>query len=175
MAGGTVAAKTVTDHSFTLGSLNFGSVYYWKVDEVNTVTYPGDVWSFTTQEYAAIDDFEIYNDNDNRIYDAWIDGYTDGNSGSVVGNMTAPFAEQTIIHGGKQSMPFEYNNVNAPLFGGLADLRGDPELDIQRRRRPCWCTSAAGRRASPTMATTPLPSVPAAPTLGRRRSVPLRL
>ncbi len=47
------AAKTVTDHSFDAGSLNFGTKYYWKVDEVNTVTYPGEVWSFTTQEYAA--------------------------------------------------------------------------------------------------------------------------
>jgi hypothetical protein len=116
VAGGTAAAKTVTDHAFTPGSLNFGTTYYWKVDEVNTVTYPGDVWSFTTQEYGAVDNFETYNDTDNRIYDAWIDGYTDGKSGSIVGNMTAPFAEQTIIHGGKQSMPFEYNNVKAPYY-----------------------------------------------------------
>ena len=72
--------------------------------------------SFTTQEYGAIDDFESYNDDDNRIYDSWIDGYTDGKSGSIVGNMAAPFAEQTIIHGGKQSMPFEYNNVKAPYY-----------------------------------------------------------
>ena len=116
VANGTVAAKTVADHAFAPGSLNFGTAYYWKVDEVNTVTYPGDVWSFTTQEYGAIDDFESYNDDDNRIYDSWIDGYTDGKSGSIVGNMQAPFAEQTIVHGGKQSMPFEYNNVNAPYY-----------------------------------------------------------
>jgi hypothetical protein len=116
VAGGTAAAKTVTDHAFAPGSLNFGTTYYWKVDEVNTATYPGDVWSFTTQEYGAVDNFETYNDTDNRIYDAWIDGYTDGKSGSIVGNMAAPFAEQTIIHGGKQSMPFEYNNVKAPYY-----------------------------------------------------------
>ena len=116
VANGTVAAKTVADHAFAPGSLNFGTAYYWKVDEVNTVTYPGDVWSFTTQEYGAIDDFESYNDDDNRIYDSWIDGYTDGKSGSIVGNMQAPFAEQTIIHGGKQSMPFEYNNVKTPYY-----------------------------------------------------------
>ena len=116
VAAGTAAAKTVADHTFAPGSLNFGTAYYWKVDEVNTVTYPGDVWSFTTQEYAAVDDFESYNDDDNRIYDSWIDGYTDGKSGSIVGNMHAPFAEQTIIHGGKQSMPFEYNNVKAPYY-----------------------------------------------------------
>jgi hypothetical protein len=116
VAGGTAAAKTVADPGYTPGSLTFGTTYYWKVDEVNTVTYPGNVWSFTTQEYAVVDDFESYNDDDQRIYDAWIDGYTDGKSGSIVGNMTAPFAEQMIVHGGKQAMPFEYNNVKAPFY-----------------------------------------------------------
>jgi regulation of enolase protein 1 (concanavalin A-like superfamily) len=116
VAGGTVAAKTVTEHSYIPSGLNFGTTYYWKVDEVNTVTYPGDVWSFTTQEYAVVDDFESYNDTDNRIYDTWIDGYTNGNSGSVVGYLQAPFAEQTILHGGKQSMPLEYNNVKTPFY-----------------------------------------------------------
>ena len=116
VANGTVAAKTVADHAFTPGSLNFGTTYYWRVDEVNTVTYPGNVWSFTTQEYAAVDDFESYNDTDNRIYDSWIDGLTNGKSGSIVGYMAAPFAERTIVHGGKQSMPFEYNNVKAPYY-----------------------------------------------------------
>jgi hypothetical protein len=33
-----------------------------------------------------------------------------------VGNVQAPFAERTIIHGGKQSMPMDYNNVNAPFY-----------------------------------------------------------
>ena len=116
VAGGTATAQTVTDHSFTPSGLNFGTAYYWKVDEVNTVTYPGDLWSFTTQEYAAVDDFESYNDDDGRIYDAWIDGYTDGKSGSIVGNMQAPFAERTIVHGGKQAMPFEYNNIKTPYY-----------------------------------------------------------
>jgi regulation of enolase protein 1 (concanavalin A-like superfamily) len=116
VAAGTATAQTVTDHSFTPSGLNFGTAYYWKVNEVNTVTYPGDVWSFTTREYASVDDFEGYNDTDSRIYDAWIDGYTDGKSGSLVGNMQAPFAERTIIHGGKQAMPFEYNNIKTPYY-----------------------------------------------------------
>jgi hypothetical protein len=116
VANGTGAAQTVADHSYVPSSLTFGTTYYWRVDEVNTVTYPGNVWSFTTQQYKPVDDFESYNDDDNRIYDAWIDGYTDGKSGSIVGNMTAPFAEQTILHGGKQAMPFEYNNVKAPYY-----------------------------------------------------------
>ena len=108
---GTAPAQTVTDHVFTPDSLDFATTYYWRVDEVNAITYPGDVWSFTTVAYGVIDDFEIYNDDDNRIYDSWIDGYTDGKSGSVVGNMAAPFAEKTIIHGGEQSMPLVYDNA----------------------------------------------------------------
>ncbi|MCX5644264.1 MAG: LamG domain-containing protein, partial [Phycisphaerae bacterium] len=111
VTNGTVAAKTVTDHSYTPGSLSFATTYYWRVDEVSTVSYPGDVWSFTTAAYGVVDDFESYNDKDNRIYDKWIDGLTDGKSGSQVGYDTAPFAEQTIVHGGTQSMPLRYDNT----------------------------------------------------------------
>jgi hypothetical protein len=120
VANSAVAVQTVTGHSFNPAALQFGTTYYWKVDEVNDTTNPkvwaGDVWSFTTKEYAVVDDFESYNDADNRIYNAWIDGLTNGNSGSVVGYLVAPFAEQKIIHGGKQSMPFEYNNVKTPFY-----------------------------------------------------------
>jgi hypothetical protein len=45
---GTVAAKTVTSHGFAPGSLDFGTTYYWKVDEVGTTTYRRPL-SFTTQ------------------------------------------------------------------------------------------------------------------------------
>jgi regulation of enolase protein 1 (concanavalin A-like superfamily) len=111
------AARTVTGHSLNAGTLNLGTRYYWRVDEVNTVTYPGELWSFSTVEYAVVDDFESYtNDEGSRIYEAWIDGYTNGLSGSIVGHIDAPFAEQTIIHGGRQSMPLEYNNVKTPFY-----------------------------------------------------------
>ena len=121
VAAGTATAKTVTDHGFTPGSLNFGTTYYWKVDEVNAVTYPGSVWAFTTQPYAVVDDFESYNDNiaaKTTIFDTWIDGYADGfkSSGSTVGNDPAPFAERTIIHGGKQALPMQYDNTKTPFY-----------------------------------------------------------
>jgi hypothetical protein len=112
-------AKTVTEHSFTPDSLTFGTKYYWRVDEVNAATYPGELWSFTTQEYAAVDDFESYNDDleaKTTIFDTWIDGLTNGLSNSIVGHAQAPFAERTTVHGGKQAMPFEYNNVKTPFF-----------------------------------------------------------
>ncbi len=119
VAKGTVAAQAVLDHAYTPGSLNFGTKYYWRVDEVNAVTYPGDVWSFTTQNYAVVDDFESYNDKDNAVYDTWIDGMSNSSNGSTVGYLTSKagtFCETTIIHGGKQSMPFEYNNIKTPFY-----------------------------------------------------------
>jgi len=116
VANGTAASQMVVEHGYAPGSLDFGTVYYWKVDEVNAVTYPGSVWAFTTQQYAVVDDFEAYTDQEgSRIYEAWIDGWTNG-SGSVVGYLQAPFAEQTITHGGRQAMPFEYNNVKTPYY-----------------------------------------------------------
>ncbi|MDT8304268.1 MAG: hypothetical protein RQ760_22490, partial [Sedimentisphaerales bacterium] len=65
-----------------------------------------------------VDDFETYNDlnedepSSNRIYLAWIDGFDNpAANGSVVGYADPPFAEQTIVHSGNQSMPFAYDNA----------------------------------------------------------------
>ncbi|HNU30370.1 MAG TPA: discoidin domain-containing protein [Sedimentisphaerales bacterium] len=123
VADGTVSASTVADNSFDPGRLTLGTTYYWRVDEVNEAMdpslYEGAIWSFTTQEYEPIDDFEAYNDTDNYLYDTWIDGYTDHLSNSFVGYMDAiagTFGERTIVYDGGQSMPFEYNNVDTPYF-----------------------------------------------------------
>jgi len=110
------------------GNLLFGKTYYWRIDEVNerTPTSPwrGTVWSFTTVDFivvSIVDDFESYtHDEGSRIYQAWIDGLgpepnVPGNgTGSVVGN--GFHAEQTIVHGGKQSMPMDYNDVKKPWY-----------------------------------------------------------
>ena len=60
---------------------------------------------------------ELYNDinegepGSNRIYLAWVDGFDNpAVNGSVVGYANPPFAEQTIVHSGNQSMPFSYDN-----------------------------------------------------------------
>jgi hypothetical protein len=114
-------AKTVTERRYDAGSLSFGTKYYWKVDEAGAaVTYPGEVWSFTTQEYQPIEDFESYTDKSGEeIFMAWIDGFTNGTNGSTVGYMTASggtFGETKIVHGGRQSMPLAYDNTKAPNF-----------------------------------------------------------
>ena len=107
----------VTDPTFSPGVLASATTYYWAVDELaaDGTTRAGAAWTFTT--YLPVDDFESYTDAEgNRIYETWIDGLTNGLSGSTVGYPVAPFAEQTIVHGGKQSMPLDYNNVNSPFY-----------------------------------------------------------
>ena len=117
---GTASAKSVTENSYQAGDLEYGKIYYWRVDEVNeaaaTPVREGDVWKFTSTEFFVVDDFEAYNDDDNRIFDAWVDGFTTKASGSTVGNLDAPFAERTVVHEGSQAMPMDYDNTAAPFY-----------------------------------------------------------
>ncbi len=109
--------------SYNAGDLEWGKTYYWRVDEINAgeaeSPWKGAVWSFTTANFIPVDDFESYTDDvdaKTTIYDTWIDGVTDGKSNSTVGNFQAPFAERTIVHGGKQSMPMDFDNSKTPFF-----------------------------------------------------------
>lgn len=108
--------------NFDPGTLEWNKTYYWRVDEINETSaespWKGSLWSFTTADFLVVDDMESYNDTDHCIFDTWRDNFdpkSDG-SGSVVGNDPAPFAEQTIIHGGKQSLPMGYNNTGQKYF-----------------------------------------------------------
>jgi hypothetical protein len=117
-AGTDKGTLAMAETTFAPGVLEGLTTYYWRVDEiVSSGTKTGPVWSFTTS--LSVDDFESYTDDlaaKTTIFDTWIDGLTDGLSGSTVGNATAPFAEQAIVHGGKQSMPLDFNNVKSPFF-----------------------------------------------------------
>ena len=108
--------------SYDPGQLEWDTTYYWRVDEANGTNadspWTGPLWSFTTANFLIIDDMESYNDLDesdpasNRIYLAWIDGFDNpAANGSVVGYANPPFAEQTIVHSGNQSMPMSYDNA----------------------------------------------------------------
>jgi len=103
------------------GPLEFGQTYYWRVDEVNDAEpdspWKGDVWSFTTINYHVVDDFEDYNDYaPHDIFTAWKDGYEIETNGALIGYDHADidagehFVETSIVHGGKQSMPYFYDN-----------------------------------------------------------------
>ncbi|HUU19207.1 MAG TPA: LamG-like jellyroll fold domain-containing protein [Sedimentisphaerales bacterium] len=107
--------------SFEPGQLEWNTTYYWRIDEANNANadspWTGPLWSFTTANFLIVDDFESYNDLDpadpesNRIFNAWLDGYDDPTNGSLVGYETPPFAEQTIVHSGNQSIPMSYDNA----------------------------------------------------------------
>jgi hypothetical protein len=106
--------------SYDPGMLEWDTAYYWRIDEVNNTNpdspWAGILWSFTTANFLVVDDFESYNDIDppdagsNRIFEAWLDGYGIPTNGALVGNDLPPYAEQTIVHGGNQSMPYFYDN-----------------------------------------------------------------
>jgi hypothetical protein len=110
--------------AFDPGTLEWGKTYYWRVDEINAANaaspWKGRVWSFTTADFLIVEDFESYSDQaGEEIFLTWIDGFTDGSNGSTIGYMTATkgtFGETTIVHGGGQSMPLDYNNTNAPFY-----------------------------------------------------------
>ncbi len=115
-------AAAVGQPSF-VPDLVFGNVYYWKVDaDDGDAAWEGDLWSFTTAEYATIDDMESYTDDidaGETIFQTWIDGWTN-DTGSVVGYTESPFAEKTIVHGGRQSMPLAYDNGVAPFYSEIS-------------------------------------------------------
>ncbi len=112
--------------SYDPGQLEWNTTYYWRIDEVNNANanspWTGPLWSFTTASFLIVDDFEDYDAGENQIWYAWHDGlgygtpgtepYSTGNgTGSAVGDESTPsYTEETIVHGGSQSMPVFYDN-----------------------------------------------------------------
>ncbi|MHC4207273.1 MAG: discoidin domain-containing protein, partial [Planctomycetota bacterium] len=117
----TLAGDDITETSF-MPELVLGETYYWQVLETDVAELAGDIWSFTTQDYLVVDDFESYNTTDRQIWEIWLDGlgfgkpgtpnFNPGNgTGSAVGDETSPsYMEETIVHSGGKSVPLFYNN-----------------------------------------------------------------
>ncbi|MCJ7777894.1 MAG: LamG domain-containing protein [Sedimentisphaerales bacterium] len=91
--------------------LNWGQAYYLRIDEIeaNGAVHPGNVWIFTTANFLVVDNFETYNNVDNKIYDTWIDYYVN-KTGMTVGHLTGDFAERTTFRSGRQAMYMRYDN-----------------------------------------------------------------
>jgi hypothetical protein len=124
-------SKTLGAESYDSELLNADTTYYWRVDEVyagNTVK--GPVWSFSVSNYLLVDDFESYTDDDvagQAIWQTWIDGFGVADNGAQVGYLMPPYAEQTIVHGGSQSMPLLYENQT-----GVTNSEADMTLTTTR-------------------------------------------
>jgi len=125
---GTALVDTVSEGNFDPGTLEYGQIYYWKVNEVNDAAAipvrEGEVWEFSTVENFIVEDFESYS-AENPIWETWLDGlgfgaagtpgFNPGNgTGSAVGDdTTGSFTEETIVNSGGQSMPLFYDNSKA--------------------------------------------------------------
>jgi hypothetical protein len=145
-------SKMLGAESYDPGLLEAETAYYWRVDEVDAQgnAAKGPLWIFTTGTYLLVDDFESYTDNDaegEAIWQTWIDGLGIADNGAQVGELLPPYCEQTIVHGGSQSMPLYYVNeapvtnseATKPLSagGGLRDwtLAGVTDLSLWFRGR----------------------------------------
>jgi len=122
---------TTSDSSYAATELDYDSSYYWQIVEVNEAedpsTYASPIWGFDTAPYGIVDGFEAYDDDCQRIFFGWTDGlghnggdevedcevapYNGNGTGSIVGNASSPFAEKTVVHSGRQSMPLEYEGA----------------------------------------------------------------
>ncbi len=134
VADGAALVDTVTSCTYEPDALMLGTTYYWKVNEVNEAEIPSvwasQVWDFTTQEYITIDGFESYTDDDgNRIYQTWFDGYGSNDNGSQVGHDNEPYAEVAIRNSGRQAMPFYYRNIDGKAYSE-AELALSPAQDL---------------------------------------------
>lgn len=105
-----------TDH-FNLASLhlNIGTTYYWKINEVNDAYTPraleGDIWSFRTQEYFVVDNFESYTGTDVR--GTWVDGWK-ALTGVLDPSTGSPVIDEEIANSGRQSAFLAYDNSKSP-------------------------------------------------------------
>jgi regulation of enolase protein 1 (concanavalin A-like superfamily) len=122
-----------------------GGSYFWRVDEVEadgTTVHKGSVWEFTVPDYLIVDEFEDYTNNSPyRVFQTWIDGwgfsiddfFPTGNPGNGTGALVGydptlgDIMETLIVHGGRQSMPMEYNNVNSPYYSETERTWEDPQ------------------------------------------------
>jgi len=142
--------------SYDPGLLEADTTYYWRVDEVdgqgNVLT--GPLWIFTTGSFLLVDDFENYTDDDTAgkaIWQTWIDGFGVPDNGAQVGYLMPPYAEQTIVHGGSQSMPLLYTN-DAGVTNSEASMTLSTTRDWTRANvaeLSLWFQGSSGSAAEP--------------------------
>jgi len=121
---GKTTAEMQTESTFLNAGWDFVNESANGTEDIWIIREGQDYPELTSQFVTAriIDDFEDYNAGDNQIWFSWHDGlgagtpgtsgYLPGNgTGSAVGDDTSPsYTEETIVHGGNQSMPYSYNN-----------------------------------------------------------------
>jgi hypothetical protein len=149
-------SRALGAESYDPGLLEADTTYYWRVDEIDGQgnTVKGPLWIFTTGGFLLVDDFESYTDDDaagEAIWQTWIDGFGIADNGAQVGYLLPPYAEQTIVHGGSQSMPLLYTNeagvTNSEAALTLTTPRDWTQAGITELS--FWFRGASGNAAEP--------------------------
>jgi len=123
--------QTLENNTYTPDEipLILGTTYYWRIDEVNSpTTVKGNIWRFTTAQYAIVDDFESYASTDELVGDGvsiapvWADYWTNATGAEL-------FLETSIARDGN-SVKYLYDNGSAPYYSeadaNIADLENVP-------------------------------------------------
>ncbi|MHC4345642.1 MAG: LamG-like jellyroll fold domain-containing protein [Planctomycetota bacterium] len=103
------ATKNLGDELYEPGPLDLDTTYFWRIDEVNGPnTWKGCVWSFTTANYITVDDFELYQ-SEQELLDCWIDQRLQPwpqTTGSWLSLMNSP------VHTGSKAMEYWYDTAD---------------------------------------------------------------
>ncbi|HUW17846.1 MAG TPA: LamG-like jellyroll fold domain-containing protein [Sedimentisphaerales bacterium] len=104
------------------------TTYYWRVDEVNdtyesrvTDPWKGPVWQFTAG-HVVVDDFERYDTEVNKVEGTWTAGL--GRPGVVSGANIVLETNADYVHGGQQSVRYDYDN-NQPDLNYFSEIEAN--------------------------------------------------
>ncbi|UCC22568.1 MAG: hypothetical protein JSW23_00395 [Planctomycetota bacterium] len=114
-----IGEQPVSDANYDAGMLDLSKSYYWRIDEKNGTAIKGDVWSFTTGDYFALEDFESYASN-TQLYAVW-DDYWVNSSGSAIFLVTDV---NFVLDEEGKSLLYQYDSAwkNGPTcVGSVAD------------------------------------------------------
>ena len=99
--------------------LDYSTTYHWRIDERDGGTYPGNVWSFTTNSRLIVDNFNSYANLDPDVYAVWNDYGTNNSDGEIWALEKSP----DIVHEGNSIM-FKYDNSGGgKLVGSWMDAK----------------------------------------------------
>lgn len=108
----------VTAASYTPTDLLLGpKTYYWRIDEVNTVTlsvWKGPVWKFQSATYKSLDNFDGYYPTGGATHPWLTDTWKVAGGASIV--TTNYFADGTTALIDYNSLKITYNNASSPWY-----------------------------------------------------------
>ena len=116
-------------NSYDPCGLKVGLTYYWRIDGLNwPITWRGEVWSFTVEDFfVVVDDMEFYDDSNNLINDTWLDGLSNGTSSAL---FLGTLGSGDPVHDGNQSLVFEYQNSIEGGLGYYSEIEANTD-DLQ--------------------------------------------